>query len=167
MNHQKRLLIQVLGRFKDNDFDSSAILTQEMCDKINFILPRELILQGKANISIFANTPVSSQSKNYKKRFIQNIRNGLGTKYDQKFKEICQGKELRVDLIFFLVKDYKTRDLDNLIKPTLDALTSHWFKDDSQIKIINAEKFSITKDINKNVNPKFYEQIYCCVSIID
>ncbi|MAG45099.1 hypothetical protein CL633_04415 [bacterium] len=51
--------------------------------------------------------------------------------------------EIEVALSFYL-KHYKTTDIDNLIKPTLDALQDkEIIKDDRFIKKIIAEKFKV------------------------
>ena len=94
------------------------------------------------------------------------MRLSLINSFSQKFKKNAKDKELKVELIFFIVKDYKTRDVDNLIKLVLDGIQGYWYDDDGQIKIVHAEKYKV-KDIDKSVNPKLYEQIYCAVSILE
>ena len=136
-----------------------------MCDLLNPRLPKALVPSYQAIYAVFANVPTSFQS-NSKNLFFRTMRLSLINSFSQKFKKNAKDKELKVELIFFIVKDYKTRDVDNLIKLVLDGIQGYWYDDDGQIKIVHAEKYKV-KDIDKSVNPKLYEQIYCAVSILE
>lgn len=146
---------------------SSAELTQEMADLINLRLKRvkEDIINKRCIATIFSAVPTSGNSKNNKSLFKEEITKALDLQDDFSFLEASSNKELEVEVIFFLAQDYVSRDVDNLLKTLLDSLKGLWYKDDGQIKKIIAEKY-LAKDIKPEVNPKIYEQIYCCLRII-
>ena len=50
-------------------------------------------------------------------------------------------------------------DLDNLVKSALDALqlSGRFFRDDSQISVLNCRKYYHAKDMRPEVSVKIYE----------
>ena len=154
-----------IDKFDETKPHMSAEITQDICDILNSRIPREKIKEGKSTFGLFAQFPQSSHSK-HKSLAKENIRKALNLVADRKFKERAKGRELKVELIFFIAEDYERKDVDNFIKPVIDALEGFWFDNDAQVKEILAEKYKV-KDIEKSKDPRIYEQIACIVTILD
>lgn len=149
---------------KDKPYKNS-ILTKEVWDILDKTIPWEGISKKKSIYMLFAQIPQSINSKN-KARFMKTIREGMVFKEDKEFKKFSKNKEIKLDLIFFLARDYKKRDVDNFIKGVADALKGYWIDDDSQIKEVNAKKIEV-KEFYKGLDDKrLYESIYCSATII-
>lgn len=157
--------MELIKDFDESKPDQSAILTPEMAEIVN--KRKNNLRIGTGVFSVFAQYPISLQSKNVKKKACFYIRSIPSNDMDKLFKKNSKGKEIEMEFIFFLAEDYEKRDLDNCIKPICDALIGRWFDDDSQIKRIIAEKIKVNpKETDKKLNPKLYEQIYASARII-
>ncbi len=160
---KERYDLKIISEFDDKNPYQSAILTQEMCNIINPIKNR--LNPKTAVFAIFSQVPLSSYSKNKAKviEYLKQVipKDGL---YSE-FKNNSKGKEIEMELIFFLAEDYEKRDVDNFIKIITDSLIGIWYEDDGQIKKIIAEKQKVT-NMEIGINPKLYEQIYCSVKIL-
>ncbi|MDO8623313.1 MAG: RusA family crossover junction endodeoxyribonuclease [archaeon] len=162
---KEKLKIEMIKEFDESKPDQSAILTQNMADIINE--RKKKLIIGKGIFNVLSQYPFSVQSKNTKKRAMNYLHSIPTNVFEEEFKRNSKGKEIEIELIFFLAEDYEKRDLDNFIKPICDSLIGRWFEDDSQIGKIFAEKIKVNeKDIDRNLNPKLYEQIYVSARII-
>ena len=154
-----------IDKFDENKPHMSAEITQEICDIINPRTPWKQIEEGKSTFGLFAQFPQSSHSK-HKSLVKENIRKALNLVADRKFKERAKGKELKIELIFFIAENYERKDVDNFIKPVIDALEGFWFDNDGQVREILAEKYKV-RYIEKGKDLRLYEQIACIVTILD
>nr|MBA4405435.1 hypothetical protein [Nanoarchaeum sp.] len=164
MKKEYKYNMEMISKFDKNKPSQSAILTQEMADIINE--RKNKLKVGEAVFAIFSQIPLSSYSKNKTKviNYLKQIVPKDGIYKD--FKKDSKNKEIEMELIFFISDNYGGRDVDNFIKIIVDSLIGSWYEDDGQIKRVIAEKHK-AKDIDKQYNPKLYEQIYCSVRILD
>lgn len=159
----KEIKMDMIAEFDEAKPSQSAILTQGICDIIN--KRKDKLIVGKAVFIVLSQFPHSSYSKK-KSKTLQYLKNIPNEPIYDAFREICKGKELEVEIIFFLAENFDSRDVDNLIKIVIDSFVGKWYDDDSQIKRIIAEKEQVP-DMEDGVNPKLYEQIYFSARIID
>jgi len=159
---KEKIKFEMIKEFDENKPSESGILTQGMCNIIN---PRKDKLRVSTGIfTILSQFPVSGYSKSSKKalKYLRAIPNN---DFDNQFLKKSKGKELEMEMIFFLATDYDKRDVDNFIKLVTDAFVDKWYDDDSQVKKIIAEKI-LVPDLEKDENPKLYEQIYVSARIL-
>jgi crossover junction endodeoxyribonuclease RusA len=108
---------------------STAFIFSSICLEIEF--PLEFIVFG---------TPVSHQRGNRraKAEWKQLVKNGSLSALPEA--HFCTEQPLAVTLYYF-PNGRMDGDIDNIIKPTLDALTKHIYFDDNQIERIVVQKF--------------------------
>lgn len=141
--------------------------TKEILKKIENHFPsNHFIEKHKPIVLRFGYIPLSeNSSRKNKQKYTESIHKGLQPAMDQGMKPYKKSLELNLEVIFFLTKDYGQRDIDNMLRPLLNALEGFVFEDDAQLKKIVAEKF-LVKDIEKDIDKRIYEQIYCVFSIV-
>ncbi len=94
-------------------------------------LPHEFIVVG---------TPVSQQAKRAKNKesWMQEVKSASSASLDPGF--FCHFGRLAVTLYYF-PQEPMTGDIDNIVKPVLDAMTAHIYQDDQQVERVVVQRF--------------------------
>jgi len=139
--------------------------TEQIINKIKKHFPSDDYIGTRKVVVIrFGHIPLSENTERKKKKiYIKNIRESLEPAKKKGWTPYKKPLELQLEVIFFLTSDYEGRDIDNMLRPFLNALEGEVFENDAQIRRIVAEKFLVT-DIKEGIDKRIYEQIYCVIS---